>query len=50
MNPAGDETTYVQMHSAVTQEGTIRNSTITPPCNPCVNGVGTTFTNSPIAG
>ena len=53
MNPAVDkeDPTYVQMHSAISQGDTIRNSITTPPCNPPVNGVGArTYTNSPSTG
>ena len=50
MNPPVDkeDTTYVQMHSAIGQADTIRDSV---PPNPIVNGIGArTFTNSPVIG
>lgn len=54
MNPAVDkeDPTYVQMHSAVSQADTIKDSLTVATRNPSIsNGVGTrTFTNSPITG
>ena len=53
MNPAvdKDDPTYVQMHSAIGQGDTIRDSVTIPPCNSTVNGIGTrTYTNSPSIG
>ena len=47
-----EETTYIQMHSAISQANTIRDSlTATTARPPSMNGGSTnTFTNSPVIG
>jgi len=53
MNPVmdKDDPTYVQMHSAISQEDTIRDSLVTTTANLTLNGTGTKwFSNCSCSG